>query len=34
MNKILAIFCAFLIITPSLVEAANRKGSHYVGGHK
>lgn len=33
MKKILAILCIFLFVASSLAEAANRKGSHRVGGH-
>ena len=33
MNKLLAVVCALLMVTSSLAEAANRKGSHRVGGY-
>ena len=33
MKKLLAALCVFLMVTSSLAEAANRKGSHRVGGY-
>ena len=33
MNKLLAVVCALLMVTSFLAEAANRKGSHRVGGY-
>ena len=33
MKKLLSIICIVLIVASSLAEAANRKGSHRVGGY-
>jgi hypothetical protein len=33
MKRLLATLCVFLMVTSSLAEAANRMGSHRVGGY-
>ncbi len=33
MKKLLSIICIMLIVASSIAEAANRKGSHRVGGY-
>ena len=33
MKKIMALFCIFLMVASTMADAANRKGSHRVGGY-